>query len=209
MIETSHLETTARAYDGVAALYAEFVRDSLDGLPLDRAMLAAFAEVVRGSGAVADLGCGPGYLTAHLQELGVASFGIDLSPAMVELAVAAWPQLRFEVGSMAALALADGELGGVVSWYSIIHAPPQVVPGYLAEFSRVLAPDGHLLLGFFAADGDAVVEFDHRVTPARRWPVDVLAGMAGEHGFVEVARMLRAPVEGERFRHGRLLMRKA
>ncbi|GAA3219673.1 hypothetical protein [Nonomuraea helvata] len=45
-------------------LYADLARDSLDRLPLDRAVLAAFAELVRAAGPrpVAEAGCGPGRL---------------------------------------------------------------------------------------------------------------------------------------------------
>ncbi|MEV4461068.1 methyltransferase domain-containing protein [Microbispora sp. NPDC049633] len=206
----SYLTATAEAYDAVADLYAELFRDSLGGLPLDRAMLAAFAESVRttGAGVVAELGCGPGYVTAHLRDLGLDVFGVDLSPRMIELARAAYPDLRFEVGSMDALDLADGELGGILSWYSVIHTPPRELPPYFAEFRRVLAPGGILLLGFYEAEGGPVSEFDHKAAPAYRWPIDDLAGMAREAGFTEIGRMLRQPLEGERFRQGRLLMRR-
>ena len=44
------------------------------------------------------------------------AFGIDASPAMIEVARSEHPGLRFEVGSMDALELADGELAGIVSW---------------------------------------------------------------------------------------------
>ncbi|MBX6382781.1 MAG: methyltransferase domain-containing protein [Microbispora sp.] len=211
MTETApYLAATAEAYDAVAVLYAELVRDSLDRLPLDRAMLAAFADCVRdaGAGPVAELGCGPGYLTAHLRDLGLDVFGVDLSPRMIELAREAYPDLRFETGSMHALDLADGELSGVVSWYSTIHVPPRELPSYFAEFRRVLAPGGHLLLGFFESEDDPVSEFDHKVTTAYRWPIDELAELARSAGFTEIGRMLRAPVENERFRRGRLLLRK-
>ncbi len=203
-----YLTMTAEAYDAVAVLYTELFRDSLDRLPLDRAALAAFAGSVRadGAGPVAELGCGPGYVTAHLQGLGLDAFGIDLSPRMIELAREAYPGLRFEIGSMHALDLPDGELSGVVSWYSVIHTPPRELPRYFAEFRRVLAPGGHLLLGFFESEGDPVTEFDHKVAPAYRWPIDDLAELAREAGFAEVGRMLREPLEGERFRQGRLLM---
>jgi SAM-dependent methyltransferase len=40
----------------------------------------------RGGGSVADVGCGPGRITAHLRQLGVDAFGIDLSPGMIEVA---------------------------------------------------------------------------------------------------------------------------
>lgn len=52
------------------------------GLPLERAILAAYAELVGPAGPVADLGCGPGGLTAYLRRLGVEAYGIDLSPRM-------------------------------------------------------------------------------------------------------------------------------
>jgi hypothetical protein len=47
---------------------------------------------------------------------------------MIELARQAYPCLRFEVGSMAALTTADGVLGGVLSRWSIIHTPPEDFP---------------------------------------------------------------------------------
>ncbi|KUJ66825.1 methyltransferase [Streptomyces albus subsp. albus] len=203
-----YLRTTAAAYDAVAVLYSELFRDALDALPLDRAVLAAFAELTRttDAGPVAELGCGPGHVTAHLQDLGLDAFGVDLSPVMIDLAREAYPDLRFEVGSMDALDLADGELNGIVSWYSVIHTPPRELPSYFAEFRRVLMPGGHLLLAFFESEGEPVTVFDHKVTAAYRWPIDDLAKLAGEAGFVEVGRMLREPLEGERHRRGHLLM---
>ncbi|MFI8992875.1 class I SAM-dependent methyltransferase [Streptomyces sp. NPDC053542] len=206
---SSHLCATADAYDSVAGLYFELARNALDALPLDRAVLAAFAELVRTNegGPVAELGCGPGCTTAHLRDLGLDVFGIDLSPVMIDLARETYPDLRFEVGSMDALDLPDGTLDGIVSWYSVIHAPPKDVPSYFAEFRRVLAPGGHLLLGFFESEGEPVTAFDHKVATAYRWPIDDLAELAGDAGFVEIGRMLREPGEDERFRRGHLLMR--
>ncbi|MQS13673.1 class I SAM-dependent methyltransferase [Streptomyces kaniharaensis] len=201
--------STAAAYDAIAVRYAEFVRDGLARLPLDRSVVTAFAELVRaaGAGPVADLGCGPGYVSAYLRDMGLDVFGVDLSPALVEIARETYPGLRFDVGSMDALNVADGELGGVVSWYSLIHTPPELIPSYLAEFRRVLAPGGHVLLGFFESEGAPVTAFDHKVATAYRWPIDGLADLAGEAGFAEVGRMLREPGEGERYRRGHLLMR--
>ncbi|MCK2214544.1 class I SAM-dependent methyltransferase [Actinomadura sp. ATCC 31491] len=204
-----YLTATADAYDALAEIYADFARNSLDRLPLDRAIIAAFAELVRAGGPrpVAEAGCGPGYLTAHLRDLGLDAFGVDLSPALIDIARRDFPGVRFEVGSMGAFDMPDGELGGVVSWYSVIHTPPAELPPYLAEFRRVLAPGGHLLAGFFEAEDGPVAPFDHKVTTAYRWPIDELAALAREAGFAEVARMSREPLEDERFRRGHLLMR--
>jgi len=75
------LDATRRSYDAVAETYAALFGDELAGKPLDRALLAAFAETV--SGPVADLGCGPGHVTAHLHDIGCQATGVDLAPEMV------------------------------------------------------------------------------------------------------------------------------
>jgi SAM-dependent methyltransferase len=209
------LSITREAYDAAADAYAQLFRDSLQDSPLDRAILGAFAEVVgaSGEGQVADLGCGPGHITAHLGKLGLAAFGVDASPAMIKLAREAYPDLRFDVGSMAALEIADGVLGGALSRWSIIHTPPQELPVILAEFHRVLAPGGHLLVGFSASDDPShpTQVFDHTVTPAYRWWPDHLAAMLRESGLTEVARMVSEPQPTDRrqFKGVQLLARKA
>jgi SAM-dependent methyltransferase len=215
MVEHDVLSATREAYDAVAARYAQQFRDTLRDRPLDRAILGAFAEVVSasGDGRVADLGCGPGHVTAYLDGLGLAAFGVDASAAMIELARQAYPGLRFDVGSMAALDIADGALGGVLSRWSIIHTPPRELPVVVAEFHRVLAPGGHLLLGFSASEDPShpTQVFDHTVAPAYRWSPDHLAALLREAGLAEVGRMVREPQRTDRrqFREVQLLARKA
>jgi SAM-dependent methyltransferase len=151
----SLLSKTRATYDLVAEEYARLLPDLRAETDLDRAMLARFAELVStsGLGRVGDLGCGTGRITAHLNSLGADVFGVDLSPTMVELARRAHPDLQFDVGSITDLDLSDNSLGGVLAWYSTIHIPPPDLPGVFSELSRVLAPGGHLLIGFHVGDG--------------------------------------------------------
>jgi len=109
MVDSAFIAATRDSYDALAAEHAEVVASALDDRPLDRALLATFAELVHAGGnhSVADIGCGPGRVTVLLSQLGLDAFGIDLSPGMLALARRAYPELRFEEGSMLALELPD------------------------------------------------------------------------------------------------------
>jgi ubiquinone/menaquinone biosynthesis C-methylase UbiE len=149
------LEDTRASYDTVADSYADVTRHMLDETPEERAVLARFADMVRarGAGTVVDVGCGPGRITAHLRRLGVDAFGIDLSPGMIQVARRDYPGLRFELGSMTDLALADASVTGLVAWYSLIHVPDDEIGTVFEHFRRVLRPGGPLLLGFHVGEG--------------------------------------------------------
>jgi SAM-dependent methyltransferase len=144
------LEATKASYDATVVEYVEMVVGLLEAKPLDRALLAVFAELVRASGnrLVADVGCGPGRVSTFLQRRGTDVLGIDLSPVMIAHARRTYPELRFQVGSMLALDLPDSSLGGLLAYYSIIHVPWERRAEVFAEFHRVLAPGGHLMLAF-------------------------------------------------------------
>lgn len=57
----------------------------------------------------------------------------------------------------------------------------------LAEFRRLLAPPGKLVIGFFDSD-DEVAAFDHRVCAAYRWPADEFSARLTKSGFTELER---------------------
>ncbi len=213
MTEPSYLRATRAAYDTVAADYAERISGELAAKPLDRALLAAFAELVQagGAGPVADIGCGPGHVTAHLHSLGLTAFGVDLSPAMVAVARQAHPGLRFDEGSMTALDLPDGTLGGIVALYSTIHLPPQQLPMAFAGFRRVLAPGGYLLIAFQAGDEclHLTEAFGRPVSvDAYRRSPDHVAGLLTQAGLVMTARLLREPDQAEKVQQAYLLARR-
>ncbi|WAP53811.1 class I SAM-dependent methyltransferase [Streptomyces sp. S465] len=203
MTEPSYLAAVRESYDTVAAAYAERVKNPAELDPLSRGMLAAFAELVRnaGRGPVADLGCGPGKVTAHLAGLGVPAFGVDLSPKMVELARKAHPGLRFTVGSMTALEIEDDRLGGILAYYSTHHTPPELLPVVFAEFHRTLAPGGHLMQAGYVGNDELLrptrAYGDHPVSYASHLlPADRLAGLLERAGFTVTARLVQAPGEG-------------
>ncbi|MFF2354675.1 class I SAM-dependent DNA methyltransferase [Kitasatospora sp. NPDC058115] len=207
--------TAARTfYDAVAADYAERYGGALATATWDRAVLAAFAELVTaaGGGPVAELGCGPGRITGHLAALGLDVSGLDLSPRMVELARAAHPEIPFRVGSLLDLPYGDGALSGVVAWYSIIHTPAEHLPRAFAEFHRVLAPGAPVVLAFQAGEGALRIEdpFGYPATLdfRRQRPADV-ERLATEAGLKVTTRLVREPEPDERTPQAYLLAHRA
>lgn len=190
------LADTRDSYDAVAGDYADLLRDELVRQPYARAVLGVFAELVLadGGGLVADVGCGPGRVTAHLRDLGIEAFGTDLSPGMVEVARRDHPDLRFEVGSMTDLALPDSSLAGLLAWYSVIHVPDSVVPAVLARFHRAVRPGGLVLLAFQVGD-----ERQHKTqgygghpmsVQVHLRPPDRVAAWLEDAGFAVEARLI-------------------
>jgi SAM-dependent methyltransferase len=160
---------TRSLYDADAAGYADVVRDILGGRqPFLNAALGLFANQVlaAGGGPVADVGCGPGHVTAHLHGLGVDAFGIDLSPGMIEVARSDHPGLRFEVGSMTDLDLPAASVSGLIAWWSLIHISDEAMPAVLGHFHRVLRPGSPLQVGFHVPDRSPA-EAEGRDDPVR------------------------------------------
>jgi SAM-dependent methyltransferase len=190
------LADTRTSYDTVAESYAGQLRDALAREPYLRAALTLFAGQV-GPGRVADIGCGPGHVTAYLHELGVDAFGIDLSPAMVDIARRDHPGIRFEVGSMTDLDLPDASVAGLLAFWSLVHVPDAAVPAVFDGFRRVLRPGAPLLVGFHAGEGSRLKTEGYgghpmRVHVHRRRPERV-AGWLRDAGFIIEAQLLLDP----------------
>jgi SAM-dependent methyltransferase len=211
--EPAFLTSTRESYDAIATDAAEKWKDELAGQPLDRAMLATFAELVlaAGGGPVADIGCGTGRVTGHLHGLGVDVFGIDLSPGMLAIARRDHPGLRFDVGSMTALDLPDAALAGLMAYYSTIHVPDELLPQVFAEFHRVLAPGGHALLAFQVGDEPLVLSeaWGHEISlVAHRRRPERVGALLADAGLPVHAHAVRVANADERTPHAYLLARK-
>ncbi|MBQ1072840.1 class I SAM-dependent methyltransferase [Micromonospora sp. C31] len=185
------IEQVRQAYASVAELYIGLFGSRQQVHPDDLAFIGR--HLAGRTGTVLDLGCGPGHITGHLYSLGADATGIDMVPEFIAHARAAHPSVRYQLGSMEDLDVADHSIAGILAWYSLIHLPPQDLDGVLAGFRRAMAPAGRLVLGFF--DGDEVAAFDHKVVTAFRWPVDEISERLTRIGFTEVER-LRRPSDG-------------
>ncbi len=131
----------AEQYDAMAAEYSadndEGVFNSLYERP---AMLSMLGDV-KGL-RVLDIGCGAGKLTRELVERRAVVTGIDVSPAMVEIARDRLGQLAtFSVGDLSEpLPFESGSFDVVVASL-VMHYIEEWTP-VLKEVLRVLSPDG-------------------------------------------------------------------
>ncbi len=215
MNQHGFLATTRDSYDRTAAQYAERFHHHLDDKPVDLAVLTAFAGLVlQGPNRrVIDVGCGTGATTAVLDGCGVDVSGIDLSPNMVSQARRLGPELRFSIGSMTSLDVADCSVGGICAWYSIIHIPDENLPGVFEEFHRVLVPGGLVLLAFQVGDKPRILTnaFGQNVhlTFVRRQPRWVGEQLGGA-GLGVYAELVRQPDDDgvESTPHAYLIARK-
>ena len=200
MTMADYLEQTRASYNTIALDYDRLFVAELGGRPVERAVLGLFADLVRGAGPVLDAGCGTGRVTDYLAGLGVMVRGLDLSPGMLALARASFPELAFVEGSLLALPEPDASLAGLLAWYSTVHLSDQDLPDAFGQFFRVLQPGGYLLLGFQVGDhltrrtelfGKQVNLGYHRRDPAR------VGELLAAAGFEPHSTMLREPLPGE------------
>jgi hypothetical protein len=99
MTEPDFLRDTRSAYDTFAADYAEHFRDELEGVPVERAMLSAYADLVRagGGGPALDAGCGAGPGTAYLHDRGLEEYHLRPPHRMAALLTTAGFEVHTQV----------------------------------------------------------------------------------------------------------------
>jgi SAM-dependent methyltransferase len=103
-------------------------------------VFAAVAEFAPGR--LLEVGCGPGELSARVQEeLGAEVVAVDISERMVELARGRGVDAR--LGDVQELPFADGEFDCAVAAWMLYHVPD--VARALDELARVLRPGGRLV----------------------------------------------------------------
>ncbi len=195
----SHSDLQA-GYDKVAEHYATEYFNELERKPFDCELLGRWAERFKGVGNVCEIGCGPGQVSRYLKDRGVDVRGIDLSPEMVNVARGLNPDIPFSQGDMLNLDVPDNSFAGIVLFYSIIHIQRADVTRALRELSRVLSPQGKLLLSFHAGEGELhrdewfgqPVSIDFRLFEAAE-----MEGYLEAAGFHDIKTITREPYEFE------------
>ncbi len=89
---------------------------------------------------VADLGCGSGVFTDLLSKQGYQATGLDISPKLIALGRAKYPDVEFHEGDVEHLPFADGSMDGILLSGLVHHLPDP--SRCAAEAFRVLKRGG-------------------------------------------------------------------
>lgn len=92
---------------------------------------------------ILDVGCGTGWMCAHLAAFGRVT-GTDLSDVVLQTAQRNLPEVRFVAGDFMTLALPDASSDVVVTLEVLAHVADQ--SAFLARIARLLKPGGRLML---------------------------------------------------------------
>lgn len=148
---------------------------------LDEPMLARVrAQAFRSA---LDVGCGEGRFCRRLRAAGLATIGVDPTPALLEQARKRDPDGDYRFGRAEALDFPDASFDLVVSYLSLVDVPD--LSAGIAEMVRVLQPGGTLLIanlnGFVSASiaegggwmndqrGGEVFGIDHYLDEQPKW----------------------------------------
>jgi ubiquinone/menaquinone biosynthesis C-methylase UbiE len=145
-------EITSATYDRIAAGYAA----RWAGAEPLAAVRARFAAWLGPAARVLDIGCGPGWDSTRLRELGLRVYGLDRSWGM--LAEARQRSRMLVLGDMRELPVRDGAFDGLWVCASFLHIPKRDGPAVLRAFQRALRPRGLVYIGVKEGEGERWVE---------------------------------------------------
>jgi len=100
-----------------------------------------------------DVATGPGHLASLAAERGATVMGVDISPAMVEIARRLYPGVEFRTGDAEALPFPPASFDAVVMNYGLLHlSRPELA---IAEAFRVLRTGGRFAFTVWAPPDEA------------------------------------------------------
>lgn len=163
------------------------------------ARLVSFAELT-GKERVLDIATGPGYVAEAFAQGAREAVGIDLTPAMLQIARERTARrglgnIEFILGDVTQLPFGDGEFGVVVTRFSFHHfQEPQVV---LREMARVCEARGTVIVEDVVTSEDAArakmhnhIEVLRDSSHVRAMPLSELLVLFREGGL-DAARVLK------------------
>ncbi|MDQ0641878.1 class I SAM-dependent methyltransferase [Microbacterium murale] len=185
--DAQQLEDIRRAFDARAATY--------DESRMHREVAAAVADFVDLTDVddVLDVATGTGLMLRALARLSpaIALTGVDVAPAMLEVARRHLPEATFVEADAALVPLADASTD-LITCVTALHAIPNTAAA-LAEWHRLLRPLGRVVSATFVAEGRRGPLQRNHLYPADHRPFETrerLAETVARHGFAITRSML-------------------
>lgn len=111
-------------------------------------VLKKFLSIIPQDETILDIGCGTGYETRRIKELGFNVTGIDFSEASIKIAKQHSPEIDFRVGNALENVETNMSFAGCIAIALIIHFTEDELELFLNNIYDILADKGKLLLVF-------------------------------------------------------------
>ena len=187
-------EQASSVYDKVAEAYAR-------NFPGHSDYVDEFLAVLPKNSKILDAGCGAGDDAGYIASKGFDVTGIDLSKAMLKIAMQKYPQIHFVHGDIRKTDFPTGSFGGILASFSLIHIPKKDIPLVLEKFHLMLKEDGALCIAL--QEGESKERFvDEPLRPGEKLFLNVMSfaeieGLLANAGFHVIRKHERAPKSKE------------
>jgi 2-polyprenyl-3-methyl-5-hydroxy-6-metoxy-1,4-benzoquinol methylase len=136
-------------YNATAAEWADKWYSDETMLPLLQKYMMLFNANPR----ILDAGCGAGYESMRLVNLGADVVGIDISEESIKIARLRNPTCRFELMDCSQLDTSLGIFDGVIAIALLVHIEDSGLQLLSNNFKKIMKPAGFLLVAFVEGDG--------------------------------------------------------
>ena len=151
-----------------ASLYDPIVSPFLR--PIHEAMLHAMTA--RHCRTVLDLCCGTGFMVGMASNAGINPVGIDLSPAMLDIAHTKQPNTDFILGDASAISFSDNTFDATTISFALHEKPVKTARAMLNEAKRVTKSGGLILVADYRIPM-------HRQSRFTKWSISLIEKLAG------------------------------
>lgn len=176
--------TTQKLYNQFASEFAA----KFEKIPETDQLDEFIAKLPKGA-RVLDLGCGSGRDAAYLTDAALHVIGVDLSEGLIGEAKKKRPDIDFRVMDMENLTFEENCFDGVWSKLAILHVEREQLPQILQSVSKLLKPNGVLMIETKQGEGEGVEPVSFSANEERYfvyYGLEELIRMFESAGFSEV-----------------------
>ena len=179
-------EITVQTYNACAEQY----KKEISPLKLYDKSYDYFASCLPGKSKILELGCGPGNASKYIKNIcpDIIITGIDLAPAMVELAVQELPEDDFFVDDIRNIGNYSDRYDAVIAAFCIPYLNKKELVEMIKNCQKIIKPDGFFYLsvvgGDYSQSGPVTESFtDGKEVYIFFYPYDHIRALLKAHGF--------------------------